>query len=56
MLEPITSDDGCPLEGSSPTSTDAHITLDIKEEEDGGESNDSDVDIDDYDMEDHLQS
>jgi len=30
--------------------------LDIKEEEDGGDSNDNDVDIDDYDMEDYLQS
>jgi hypothetical protein len=30
--------------------------LDIKEEEDVEESRDNDVDIDDYDMEDYLQS
>ena len=38
VLEPITFDDGDPLEGSSSTSTDAQIALDIEEEEDGGES------------------
>jgi hypothetical protein len=41
MLESVTFDDGDPLEGSSSTSTDAHIALDI-EEEDGGESIGSD--------------
>jgi hypothetical protein len=50
MLEPITFNDGDPLEGSSSTSTNAHIALDI---EDGGESNGSDVDLNDYDMEDY---
>jgi hypothetical protein len=48
VLEPITFDDGDPLEGSSSTSTDAQIALDIEEEEDGGESIGSDVDLDDY--------
>jgi len=33
VLEPITFDDGDPLEGSSTTSTDAQIALDIEEEE-----------------------
>jgi hypothetical protein len=49
ILEPITFDDGDPLEGSCSTSTDAHIALDIKEveKEDGGESSGSDVDLDD---------
>jgi hypothetical protein len=30
MLEPVTFDDGDPLEGSSSTSTDARIALDIE--------------------------
>ena len=39
VLESVTFDDGDPLEGSSSTSTNARITLDIgEEEEDGGES------------------
>jgi len=33
VLKPITFDDGDPLEGSSTTSTDAQIALDIEEEE-----------------------
>jgi hypothetical protein len=57
VLEPITFDDGDFLEGSSSTSTYAHIALDIEEEEeeeeDGGESSGSDVDLDDYEMEDY---
>jgi hypothetical protein len=38
MLEPVTFDDGDPLEGPSSTSTDANLGLDIheEEEEDGG--------------------
>jgi hypothetical protein len=54
VLEPVTFDDGDPLEGSSSTSRDAQIALDIEEEEeDGRESSGSgsDVDLDDYDME-----
>ena len=54
VLEPVTFDDGDPLEGSSSTPTNAHIGFDIEEEEvDGGESGDSDTDFDDYDMEDY---
>jgi hypothetical protein len=56
VLEPVTFDDGDPLEGSSPesTSTNARIALDIgEEEEDGGESSGSDANLDDYDMEDY---
>jgi hypothetical protein len=57
VLDSITFDGGYPLEGSSSTSTDAQMTLDIKEEEEErGESSGSDVDLDDYDMEDYLQS
>jgi hypothetical protein len=37
VLESVTFDDGDPLEGSSSTSTNARIALDIGEEEDGGE-------------------
>jgi hypothetical protein len=50
VLEPITFDDGYPLEGSSSTPTDAQIALYI--EEDGGESSGSDADFDDCVMED----
>jgi len=50
VLEPVTFDDGDPIEGSSSTARDAHITLDI-EEEDGEESSGEDTDIDDYVME-----
>ena len=57
VLEPVTFDDGDPLEGSSSTSTNAQIALDIgeeeEEEEDGGESSGSDANLDDYDMEDY---
>jgi hypothetical protein len=57
VLEPVTFDDGDPLEGSSSTPIDAHIALDIEEEEeeeeDGEESIGSDVNFDDYDMEDY---
>jgi hypothetical protein len=35
VLESVTFDDGDPLEGSSSTSTNAWIALDIGEEEDG---------------------
>jgi len=58
VLELVTFDDGDPLEGSSSTSTDAQMTLDIKEEEEEerGERSGSDVDLDDYDMEDYLHS
>jgi hypothetical protein len=53
VLESVTFDDGDPLEGSSSTSTNALIALDIgEEEEDGGESSGSDATLDDYDMED----
>ena len=53
-LEPVTFDDGGPLEGSSSTSTNAQIALDIEEEEKhGGVSSGSDVDLDYYDMEDY---
>jgi hypothetical protein len=53
-LEPITFNDGDPLEGSSSTSANAHIALDIGEEDDdGGESSGSDANLDDYDMEDY---
>ena len=54
VLESVTFDDGDPLEGSSSTSTNARIALDIgeEEEEDGGESSGSDANLDDYDMED----
>jgi hypothetical protein len=45
VLEPITVDDGDPLEESSSTSIDAHIALDIEEEEDGGESIGSDANL-----------
>jgi hypothetical protein len=51
VLEPVTFDDGDPLEGSSSTPTDAQTALDI-EEEDGGESSGGDADFDDYVMED----
>jgi hypothetical protein len=54
VLESVTFDDGDPPEGSSSTPTDAQIGLDIEEEEEeGGESSGSDVDFDDYDMEDY---
>jgi hypothetical protein len=54
VLELVTFDHGDPLKGSSSTSTDAQIALDIKEEEeDGRENSGSDVDLDDYDMEDY---
>ena len=57
VLEPVTFDDGDPLEGSSSTLTNAQIALDIgeeeEEEEDGGESSGSDANLDDYDMEDY---
>jgi hypothetical protein len=54
MLEPVTFDDDDPLEGSSSTPSNAHIALDIEEEEeDGGESIGSDANLDDYDMEDY---
>ena len=52
VLEPVIFYDGDPLEGSSSTSTNAQIALDIGEEEDGGESSGSDANLDDYDMED----
>ena len=57
VLEPVTFDDGDPLEGSSSTTIDAQILLDIEEEEeeeeDGEESSGEDTDIDDdYFMED----
>jgi hypothetical protein len=54
VLQPVTFDDGDPLEGSSSTATDAQIALDIEEEEeeDGEESSGEDTDIDDYVMED----
>jgi hypothetical protein len=52
VLESVTFDDGDPLDGSSSTSTNAWIALDIGEEEDGGESSGSDAKLDDYDMED----
>jgi hypothetical protein len=54
VLEPVTFDDGDPLEGHPPesTSTNARIALDIGEE-DGGESSGSDANLDDYDMEDY---
>jgi hypothetical protein len=52
VLEPVTFDDGDPLEASSSTSIDAQIALDI-EEEDGGESIGSDANLDDYGMEDY---
>jgi hypothetical protein len=38
MLEPITFDDGDPLEGSSSTPVDANLGLDIEEEERGESS------------------
>jgi hypothetical protein len=56
VLEPVTFDDGDPLEGSSSTLTDAQIALDIEEEEeeeDRGEHSGSDVDLDDYGLEDY---
>ena len=55
VLEPVTFDDGDPLEGSFSTSTNARIALDMgeEEEEDGGESSGSDANLDDYDMEDY---
>jgi hypothetical protein len=52
VLESVTFDDGDPLEGSFSTSTNARIALDMGEEEDGGEISGSDVNLDDYDMED----
>jgi hypothetical protein len=52
VLEPLTFDDGDPLEESSSTPVVAQTTLDIEEEEDGGESSGGDVDFDDYVMED----
>jgi hypothetical protein len=51
VLESVTFDDGDPLEGSSSTSTDAQIALDI--EEDGGKSTGSVTNLDDYDTEDY---
>jgi hypothetical protein len=51
VLEPVTFDDGDPLEGSSSTPADADLGLDIEEEEDGGESSGSGGDFDDSDME-----
>jgi hypothetical protein len=56
VLEPVTFDDGDPLEGHplESTSTNARIALDIGEEEkDGGESSGSDANPNDYDMEDY---
>jgi hypothetical protein len=53
VLEPVTFDDGDPLEGSSSTLANAHIALDIEEEKDGGESTGSDANLDEYDMEDY---
>jgi hypothetical protein len=50
MLEPITFDDGDPLEGSSSTPTHANLVLYI-EEEDGGESSGSGDDFVDSNME-----
>jgi hypothetical protein len=50
VLDPITFDDGDPLEGSSSTPTNAQTALDI--DEDGGESSGGDADFDDYVMED----
>jgi len=50
VLEPVTFDDGDPLEGSSSTLAEADLGLDI-EEEDGGESSGSGGDFDDSDME-----
>jgi hypothetical protein len=53
VLESVTFDDGDPLEGSSSTSTNAWIALDIGEEdEDGGYSSGSDANLYDNDMED----
>jgi hypothetical protein len=53
VLESVTFDNGDPLEGSSSTSTNARIALDIgKEEEDGGDNSGSDANLDDNDMED----
>jgi hypothetical protein len=52
VLEPITFDDGDPLEGSSSTTTNAQDIEEEKEEEDGEESSGEDTDIDDYFMED----
>jgi hypothetical protein len=55
VLEPVTFDDGDPLEGSSSTTTNAQIALDIgeEEEEERGESNGSDANLEDYDIEDY---
>jgi hypothetical protein len=56
VLEPVTFDDGDPLEGSSSRVhiNKCTIALDIgEEEEDGGESSGSDANLDDYDMEDY---
>jgi hypothetical protein len=56
VLEPVTFDDGDKLRGHPPKSTsmNARIALDIGEEEDdGGESSGSNVNLDDYDMEDY---
>jgi hypothetical protein len=53
VLELVTFDDGDPLEGSSSTPTNAQITLDKEEEEDGRESTGSDANLYDYDMEDY---
>jgi hypothetical protein len=55
VLEPVTFDDGDPLEGSSSR---VHINkctdcIGYREEEDGGESSGSDANLDDYDMEDY---
>ena len=50
VIKPITFDDGNPPEGWSSIPADARIGLDI-EEEDRGESNGSDTDFDDFDME-----
>ena len=55
VLEPVTFDDGDPIEGSFSTATNSQIALDIEEEEEEEtrESTSSDVILDDYDMEDY---
>ena len=50
VLELVTFDDGDPLEGSSSTPADAQISLDMEEEEGGGENTSSVANLDDYDM------
>ena len=55
--EPLTFNDGDPLEGSSSTPANADLGLEIKEDDDdddnGGESSDSSVDFVNSDMEDY---